>query len=79
MEEQKNSEDISAVAEESGSKQSKKLNEENFLNDQYRLRGRHAYEARRLVQASIDLLMKTGQRKIRKQIQFTNSASWTSR
>lgn len=55
MEEQKNSEDISAVAEESGSKQSKKLNEENFLNDQYRLRGRHAYEARRLVQASIDL------------------------
>lgn len=55
MEEQRNSEDISAGAEESGSKQAKKLNEENFLNDQYRLRGRHAYEARRLVQASIDL------------------------
>jgi hypothetical protein len=55
MEEQQNSEDISVGGDEAGSTHVKKLNEENFLNDQYRLHGRHAYEARRLVQESIDL------------------------
>lgn len=32
-----------------------KMNKNSFLLEQYILRGRHAYEARRLVQASIDL------------------------
>ena len=32
-----------------------KMNKNSFLLEQYRLRGRHAYEARRLVQAPIDL------------------------
>lgn len=54
MAEQQNPEDTSAGLDKAISTQAKKLNEDNFLNDQYRLHGRHAYRARRLVQVSID-------------------------